>query len=528
MNQPAVTAQTLPTLAPQTKLFHVVAILASLVFWMAPYPPMVDIPQHAGQVTLLLDLLRHQSPWQHEFALNLFTPYLVGYGLWALLAVFLPLLVSLKLLLTLSYLAYVYIGRHLRQHFQADDRLDWLLLPGFFGYAYKWGLLTYMISAPLGLLFIMAALSHAERCDAGRSSRRSAWLIFAAGIMLFFCHALTFLFCVGVGVILLLLRPKPLRARVLSLMPYLLLAPLMVLYWYIAQHNTISNSYVGDTVTGVLWQYRPRRLLEFVIYPWGDMQDRSWSIVIGSLALLSPWLLGSRLQPVRRAWVPFAALVLLWVTVPSMAMKTWLLYQRFAMFTLPFYSLLFCRPLTTTLAQEPTSTKARFLKHAGLVLPAICIYFLTMQYARYHFFAQESADYSRVTATMPDNQRVLELIFSPESPAANNLHVYAHFGLWYQAEHHGLTDMNYAWLPPQVVRFRAQALPAIAPGFELRPQSFDWVANRGDRYDYILVKSADGQVPATLMNNGHCPLQVSQHAGEWTLLKRLPCTPDTP
>lgn len=517
--------QTQPTHALQTKLFHVLAILASLVFWTARYPPMVDLPQHAGQVTLLLDLLRHQSPWQHEFSINLFTPYLVGYGLWALLAAFLPLLVSLKLLLTLSYLAYVYIGRNLRQHFQADERLDWLLLPGYFGYAYKWGLLTYMISAPLGLLFIMAALNHAERCDAGRPHRRSAVFIFSAGVMLFFCHALTFLFCVAVGVILLLLRRKPLKARLLSLLPYVLLSPLSVLYWYMARHNVISNSYIGDAVTGTLWQYSPQRLQEFIIYPWGDLLDRGWTTPVGVLALLTPFLLGSRLQPIRRAWVPFAALLLLWAASPTMAMKTWLLYQRFAIFTLPFYILLFCQPVVTPVSlPAAASATALRLRMAALVPPLLCLYFFVMQYAQYYQFSRESADYNRVTAGMPDNQRVLELIYNPGSPASNNLHVYAHFGLWYQAEHHGLTDMNYAWLPPQVVRFQPQALPAVTPGFELRPQSFDWVQNRGDRYDYILVKSADGQVPETLINNGHCPLQMSNHAGDWNLLKRLPCT----
>ncbi len=39
---------------------------ASAIIWLAPFPPMADFPQHAGQVALLRDLLLGRSPWSGE------------------------------------------------------------------------------------------------------------------------------------------------------------------------------------------------------------------------------------------------------------------------------------------------------------------------------------------------------------------------------------------------------------------------------------------------------------------------------
>ncbi|MCW0054006.1 hypothetical protein OIV36_31550, partial [Burkholderia pseudomallei] len=59
-------------------LFVATVAAAGLLFWLVPHPPMVDLPQHAGQVAILHDLLLGQSPWAPLLRINLFTPYLLG------------------------------------------------------------------------------------------------------------------------------------------------------------------------------------------------------------------------------------------------------------------------------------------------------------------------------------------------------------------------------------------------------------------------------------------------------------------
>ena len=65
----------------QPWLFLLTSAWGMLIFWLAPHPPMIDLPEHAAQVALLRDLLLGQSPWGDLFRINLFTPYLLGYAL---------------------------------------------------------------------------------------------------------------------------------------------------------------------------------------------------------------------------------------------------------------------------------------------------------------------------------------------------------------------------------------------------------------------------------------------------------------
>ena len=116
-------------------LFILAALWGAAIFWLAPHPPMIDLPQHAAQVALLRDLLQGTSPWTAFFRINWITPYLVGYGLALPLSLLMPVAAALKLLLSLAYLAFVFMCVRLRRYFGADARLDWLFLLSFTGIA---------------------------------------------------------------------------------------------------------------------------------------------------------------------------------------------------------------------------------------------------------------------------------------------------------------------------------------------------------------------------------------------------------
>ncbi len=53
---------------PGQLLFICTVLLAGALFWIAPRPPMGDLPQHAGQVALWRDLIKGTSPWQAHFS----------------------------------------------------------------------------------------------------------------------------------------------------------------------------------------------------------------------------------------------------------------------------------------------------------------------------------------------------------------------------------------------------------------------------------------------------------------------------
>ena len=74
--------------APQTNpaekyMFLLACLLCGMPVWLPDFPPMVDLPQHAAQVALLLNMGKPGFPFSDLFHFNLFTPYLLGYGLTA-------------------------------------------------------------------------------------------------------------------------------------------------------------------------------------------------------------------------------------------------------------------------------------------------------------------------------------------------------------------------------------------------------------------------------------------------------------
>src|SRR6476660_8646805 len=103
-------------------LFVLSIVWGALVFWAAPYPPMIDLPQHGGQVALLKEMLLGQSPWRDQFRFNFFTPYVIGYGLALPLSLVMPVTAALKTLLSLSYIAFVLLCVKVRKQFGADAR----------------------------------------------------------------------------------------------------------------------------------------------------------------------------------------------------------------------------------------------------------------------------------------------------------------------------------------------------------------------------------------------------------------------
>jgi hypothetical protein len=51
-------------------LFVVVVVDAGALVCLAPRPPMIDLPQHAAQVSVLHDLFFGGSPWHHLLCIN--------------------------------------------------------------------------------------------------------------------------------------------------------------------------------------------------------------------------------------------------------------------------------------------------------------------------------------------------------------------------------------------------------------------------------------------------------------------------
>jgi len=521
-------------------LFYVTVGWGACLMWLAPRLPMSDLPQHAAQVSLLRDLAFGVSPWEPLVHVNLFTPYLVEYGVALLLSLALPVNVAFSLLLSLAFLGFVAACLGLRRDLGGDARLDWLFIPGFFGFAWKFGFVTFLVAAPVGIVFVILARRHAQR----PSPRGGLWLGLT-GLLLFFSHGLVFLFAVFVGALFLLLRyrsrnalpsdtltsdtpPSPLPptpSRLVWLAPYAALALLALVYQRVGVHADATPNLPSGAVwdagfgAGALYD----RLKTFLLFPFGFRGDRLFAPG-ALLAAAAPWALGARPNRLKWGWwVPFSALVLVYFTSPSAALKADYLYERFAVFTLPFYALLFTRP-----APRPSDPPARraLVTLTTVALALGCWVYLGAQTAMVRAFARESAGANRLLALIPNGQRVLSLTPDSGSTAAHNPAAYIHYTSWYQATSRGFVDLNFAYYLPQIVRFRGDRRPAVVPGFESHPLSFDFRRHEGHVYDYFVVRGDQPETTALvqrLLDNGECRVEPVRSEGEWLLLARREC-----
>jgi hypothetical protein len=140
-------------------------------------------------------------------------------------------------------------------------------------------------------------------------------------------------------------------------------------------------------------------------------------------------------------------------------------------------------------------------------------------------FGQEEADFTAVSAKLDPGQRALALIFDPGSTAQGDGGIYVHHALWYQVEQQGLVDFNFAWVQPQIVRYRVDRRPPVALDFPWHPDRFEWSRHGGGSYRYFFVRHK-GQAPEGLFKGAPCPPLLRAEQGRWQVYeKQVTCEP---
>jgi hypothetical protein len=498
-------------------LFIISVIWGALIPWVAPYPPMIDLPQHGGQVTLLKEMLLGQSPWTDQFRFNFFTPYVIGYGLALPLSFVMPVSAALKLLLSLSYIAFVFMCVKLRKQFEADARLDWFFLLSFLGFSYTWGFLTFLVAAPIGLWFILLA----ERYAHNRTIGLGVALI-AVGVAALASHALIFAFAWGVGGLLLAVRIRKLKPLLAAIWPYAVLAVTCIAYLWI--NRQINVELQINLQPRIEWNFDLLRRLKTPLYAIAAGMQRTssapfWPIVFFGAAV--PWLMGLRIDwRNKSSWIPFVVVALILAFVPFYAYDSSYLYERFTLFLAPAYAWMFVKRRAAD--DKPLAQRSSFAKLYVPLLVVLCWTMLGVQTGRAWRFAQESDDFNAVLRVLEPGQRALSMIFEPHSDAANTHNVYLHYPVWYQAEKSGFVDFSFAWFPPQIVRFRAEHLPAVDKGFEWDPSVFDWKQHGGAEYRYFIARHKE-PLPKNLFDGADCTPVSLIRSGSWTVFERRAC-----
>lgn len=452
------------------RLFAAIVLLSLAPLWLGPYLPLVDLPQHAAQIGALREIWSGNEAMADLFRINWFTPYLLGYLLLCAFSLVLPVTVATKLLVSLAVGSVPLLTARLLRAAGADERWKWLAIPCSFGFAFYWGFLSFIVAAPLGLLFLIRTIAFV-RAPSGRRAAEIALF----GILLFFCHVIVLGFAslVALGWVVGVHYRNP-KALVLHALPYT--APLPLIGVWLAITYGSEARVQNDPVTFGSFLYR---MVQLVLQPAGREGFAGSAglvvvLVVSAAVLLLPLLSGARFSRRPERWLPFALGLTAFLIAPHYVFSTAYFYQRLGLFLVPLWLVAW---------EIPQRTRPL----ARLAIPVVVLWVVT-SIGRFAAFARETESFTAVLQAMQPNGRVAAFVFDNGSPLFA-LPVYLHFPAWYQATRGGNVDFNFADFYSSMVRYRPDAGPRINENLAWYPTLFRWDADGGASYDYFVVKS---------------------------------------
>ncbi len=474
---------------------------------LAPWPPFVDVPQHAAQVRLWIDLAGGDPSAREAYVLNPFTPYLLGYSLARAGAVLLGVAGGIRAALVLALLGLPAAGAVLLRVLRRDPWWSLALFPLAWGFATWWGFFNYVLALPLGVLFVAGVAAHLRR-----PRLAGAVAVGLGSLLLFWAHLLV-LGAAGLAAGLLGLADLAGHARdrgageglglraVLSLGPLLLPLPLMAAWMRFTWSGEAQVRHPLEW--GAAW-LRPLELPGLLL---GGSTDRVAAAVL-LLAVAGFALAGVRLRardlPRGYPLVPVAALVL-FLGAPVFAFGTAMLYERFAVLAATFALPL----LALRDGRSPRAARAVLLLFA-LAWSGILAW-------RMAGYAAEIRDLRAVIAAVPERPRLRYLPVSLRSPRIPEFPVFLQSGAWVQVERGGFLGFSFAQYFPELVRYRETPPCAVPLGREADWRSFRWARERFC-FDLFLVHAPRDPAPVLFRGAGDALVTVAR-AGNWWLYR---------
>lgn len=482
-------------------------LLAAMPVWMTTYPPMVDLPQYAAQVAMLNNLMEGNWAFADLFGVELFTPYLSAFFLIWVMEPVTGMLAAVKLVVSLALFGMPVSTALLVREFRGDPNWSWLVVPASYSFAFNWGFLNFLVAAPLGMLFLVAASRYA----------REPSLRFGLGMavlthLLFFSHVLPLFFFGALAGILILTRASSLPRAFLALLPLLSLAP-TGLGWGLPSLDGAQVQWP------ILWDLRWSRVLDIPTLTLGTDKTVSHGLLFVSL-LAIPFLGGARLTHDLYRYVPLGLCLLVLMLVPNLLAGTYFTYHRFAIFLVPLYLLIVDR------TSAVDSSRRRKLAKFGVV--AVAVAWSGMTALRFKAYEREGADFRAIIRQMEPDHRVLSMVFHRHSQFTV-APVYLHYPVWYQAENLGLVDFNFSAFLGYPIHYLPDHIPVADGNFVWQPYSFEWPQHRGYGYRYLLARAGAGRHDAPLPAGDCDEFALVSKVGTWWLyeVKRQRSLPES-
>ena len=508
-------------LTSENVLFLLACLLCGLPVWLPQFPPMVDLPQHAAQISLMLNLHNPEFPYSGQYQFDLFTPYLLGYMLIAAFAPLLGIVAACKLVVWLAISTYALATRYLLRQTGADPYWSWLVFPALYGFAYQWGFLNFLVAAPAGILFL--GLIWKRGAD---QSLRSSLLVVAMLYVLFFCHALILgLVCLLAAGYWYFSAPR-LREFIKSAWPLATLIPVVIVWFMVASQDTRPRNPMEWDLS---WLDTTDGYYSFLAN-WVNPQGHDWgrvtgfiprllgvrpSIVLtlsGVVMLILPFLGGGRLAASRERYWPVVLIIAVLLFLPSVLYGTVFTVQRFVLLFMPLFLIV---------VAPPTQVR-NFQKYLRLSAPLLAFGWIAWMSFNALKFDREAEGFDAVMSRMQPYRSAMSLVFAKDDDHSI-APTFINFPAWYSAEKIGVMHPSFAEFAGMPITFKREFIPRLSiRGIVWNPRNFDWQAYDGNKYDYFIVR-APFDAGALIARNANCGINLEVHSGVWWLYRKAGC-----
>ena len=480
------------------RLFYLVLALAVAPLWLTTYLPGVDLPGHAAQGAALAEIWRDNGIFTTLFEVNWATPYLTSTVLLGLLSLVLPTTIALKILVTAIFIATPLLAGKLIGAMGGDARWRWLIIPSVYSFAFSFGFLPFILTVPIGLGFLLLTIRFNRNPSLTLGLGVAAYsMIMLVSHLLVLCYSsmLALAWILGSNY-------RDLRRLILLCVPYAAPLPIIALW---LQTVLASGTYMS--AGGLHFGPMLLRLKDIVVQPSGlDGNFIVISFIVTGVIIGLPLLMGAKMTKNPARWAMALSGAVIFMTFPSYWFGTAYLYERFGLYLPILWFFLWDRP-----ASE--DARLQWLGVAAVMLWA------GVNVLRFSAFDLETRDFRAITKQIGPGKRAGSLVAAAGSYQFR-YPIFMHFPSWYQADQRGVVDYNFSQFYGTVVQYKPETRPNWGPEIGWDPARFDWGRNRGDTYDYFIVRS-DVDVAERVFKSAAPRVTLVAREGWWWLYKRV-------
>lgn len=513
-------------------LFAFFSIFTVLPLWILNYLPLGDLPDHAGQIQVILN----QEKYVDEYRINWFTPYLLAYGLTLFLSPFFSIITSIKIVLSVTTLAFPFAAYLLNRQLGGNRYWSLICFPAAFSFAFYWGFYSFVVATTISIYFLVFVLAYA------RQNITRTWYAcaFAFSLLLFFAHLLVWGFAVSVAPLIIFMFNN-LKETARKSLAFFLIFPLAAYWMSVSGETTFSTAaplregyYLSGLFERATNEYNyivemfnqrteknehVMRVKELMGYAIGRAALPDY-IFLACCLLIWPLFCGARLTLNYRRWLPLLYCITLFMLVPYWIFEVAYVYYRFAVFLLPLALFVYVKR-----QQQDEAEKIDWYRITRYTVGIFIIAFLLQgNYKAFASFSEDDANFSRIINVMQPDKVVQTLIFNDES-GFNYSPAYMHFGVWYQAVKGGVVTFSFSHDPLAYgVPVRYKDKPREQPD-PWNPSEFSWHRHEGHLYDYFLIRSKVQKDYLFIASND---IVLLDQQGMWYLYGRKSLTPAEP